>query len=57
VRRLTTGKKSGEDDFSWDPKAGTIDAEAFEGADAVIHLAGENIASGSFDGPFNVLGR
>jgi hypothetical protein len=24
VRRLTTGKKSGEDDFSWDPKAGTI---------------------------------
>ena len=34
-----------------------LDLEAFEGVDAVIHLAGENIASGSFEGPFNVLGR
>jgi uncharacterized protein len=25
--------------------------------EAVVHLAGENIASGSFEGPFNVLGR
>ena len=31
--------------------------DAFDGVDAVIHLAGENIASGSFEGPFNVLGR
>ena len=30
---------------------------AFEGVDAVVHLAGENIASGSLEGPFNVLGR
>ena len=28
----------------WDPDAGTIDAAALEGYDAVIHLAGENIA-------------
>ena len=28
----------------WDPDAGTIDAAALEGFDAVIHLAGENIA-------------
>jgi uncharacterized protein len=34
-----------------------LDLDAFEGVDAVIHLAGENIASGSFEGPFNVLGR
>jgi uncharacterized protein len=33
------------------------DASAFDGVEAVIHLAGENIASGSFEGPFNVLGR
>lgn len=33
------------------------DLDAFDGVDAVIHLAGENIASGSFEGPFNVLGR
>lgn len=30
----------------WDPTAGTIDAEALEGIDAVVHLAGEGIASG-----------
>jgi uncharacterized protein (TIGR01777 family) len=28
----------------WDPRAGTIDANAFGGVDAVVHLAGENIA-------------
>ncbi|MGF1469889.1 MAG: TIGR01777 family oxidoreductase [Sandaracinaceae bacterium] len=28
----------------WDPSAGTIDREALEGLDAVVHLAGENIA-------------
>ena len=31
--------------IAWDPAAGTIDAEAFEGIDAVVHLAGESIAS------------
>jgi uncharacterized protein len=30
----------------WDPAAGRIDAESLEGFDAVIHLAGESIASG-----------
>jgi uncharacterized protein (TIGR01777 family) len=29
---------------TWDPDAGTIDATAFEGVDAVVHLAGEGIA-------------
>ena len=29
----------------WHPSTGTIDAEAFEGVDAVIHLAGENIGT------------
>lgn len=28
----------------WDPKAGTIDADALTGVDAVIHLAGEPVA-------------
>lgn len=31
-------------DVVWDPKRGTIDAKALEGIDAVIHLAGANIA-------------
>ncbi len=34
------------DAISWDPAAGTIDAAALEGLDAVVHLAGEGIASG-----------
>ena len=29
----------------WHPSTGAIDAEAFEGVDAVIHLAGENIGT------------
>ena len=39
--RPTSASSSG---VRWDPDAGTIDAAALEGFDAVIHLAGENIA-------------
>lgn len=35
---------SGTDDAEWDPVAGTIDAAALEGIDAVVHLAGQGIA-------------
>jgi len=31
---------------SWDPGVGEIDADGLEGFDAVVHLAGENIAGG-----------
>lgn len=31
--------------LDWDPDSGTIDRKCLEGADAVVHLAGENIAS------------
>ncbi len=34
----------GEDAISWDPAAGSIDAAAFEGIEAVVHLAGAGIA-------------
>lgn len=34
------------DGIRWDPAAGTIDAAALEGFDAVVHLAGESIATG-----------
>jgi uncharacterized protein (TIGR01777 family) len=33
-------------EIGWDPAAGRIDAAALEGVDAVVHLAGENIAAG-----------
>lgn len=43
VRRKPT---SYEQQVQWDPAAGTISAERLEGVDAVVHLAGENIAGG-----------
>src|SRR6267154_4346576 len=32
--------------FLWDPAKGTIDRKALEGFDAIVHLAGANIAEG-----------
>lgn len=32
--------------IAWDPERGAIDASALEGLDAVVHLAGEGVASG-----------
>lgn len=46
VRRLTRSGDTLEDAVRWDPSAGTIDAVSLEGIDAVVHLAGENIAQG-----------
>ena len=45
VRGLTRGDSRG-DLLHWDPLSGEVDPEALAGVDAVIHLAGENIASG-----------
>ncbi|HET8623681.1 MAG TPA: TIGR01777 family oxidoreductase [Gemmatimonadales bacterium] len=41
VRRRTAAE-----DVAWDPDSATIDAGALEGVDAVVHLAGENVAAG-----------
>jgi uncharacterized protein (TIGR01777 family) len=43
VRRLVRGGASGDGRVAWDPMAGTIDAAALAGIDAVVHLAGEGI--------------
>ena len=40
------GRRRATDEARWDPDAGEIDAAALEGVDAVVHLAGENIAGG-----------
>lgn len=45
VHCLKRGNTDG-DAISWDPEAGQLNAERLEGLDAVVHLAGENIASG-----------
>jgi len=45
VVRLVRGRlKPGVVEVPWDPQAGTIEAAKLEGLDAVVHLAGENIA-------------
>jgi uncharacterized protein (TIGR01777 family) len=45
VRKLVRRAPRSADEFRWDPD-GLVDPRAFEGVDAVVHLAGENIASG-----------
>ncbi|HEY0386768.1 MAG TPA: TIGR01777 family oxidoreductase [Pyrinomonadaceae bacterium] len=44
LTRSTPDQTAGE--ISWNPQQGTIDAKGLEGMDAVVHLAGENIAEG-----------
>jgi uncharacterized protein (TIGR01777 family) len=43
VTPLVRGGGGGEGTVAWDPVAGTIDAAALEGVDAVVHLAGAGI--------------
>jgi len=35
----------GRGEIGWDPEGGRLEAEEFEGVDAVVHLAGENIGA------------
>lgn len=44
VIRLVRRPAHGPDEVSWDPAKGTIDAAGLEGVDAVVHLAGAEIA-------------
>ncbi len=47
VRVVRVGRRRGAGtDVLWDPAAGSIDAASLDGVDAVVHLAGESIASG-----------
>lgn len=41
---IPVSRRAAPGGIQWDPASGTLDATAFEGLDAVIHLAGENIA-------------
>jgi len=41
-----TRRPCGEHDIGWDPERGSIEASDLDGFDAVVHLAGENIAGG-----------
>lgn len=46
VWRLVRGSKSRQQQINWDPDKGRLNATDCEGFDTVIHLGGENIASG-----------
>lgn len=46
VTRLVRRSTGRNDEIVWNPEAGSIDAARLEGLDAVVHLAGENIATG-----------
>ena len=46
VTRLVRSPPAGEGAVFWDPAARRLDPAALEGADAVVHLAGEPIARG-----------
>jgi uncharacterized protein (TIGR01777 family) len=41
--RIVRGQAGGDDELSWDPEAGTIDADGLEGIGGVVHLAGAGI--------------
>jgi uncharacterized protein len=44
-RLVRRGPARGSTDILWDPATGRLDPEALEGADAVVHLAGESVAA------------
>jgi uncharacterized protein (TIGR01777 family) len=45
IIRLVRNKASAVGEIEWHPDQGTLDAASLEGLDAVVHLAGESIAS------------
>lgn len=46
VLRLVRRPAKSADEVTWDPAARRLDPRVFEGIDGVVHLAGENVASG-----------
>ena len=50
IVRLVRGKPSGATEIEWHPNQEKIDTASLEGLDAVVHLAGENIAEGRWTG-------
>lgn len=46
VRRLVRRPPRSAEEIAWDPERGILPGRELEGLDAVVHLAGENVASG-----------
>jgi hypothetical protein len=43
VVRLVRRPPAGPDEITWDPKGGTVDLDAMQGVDGVVHLAGAGV--------------
>jgi hypothetical protein len=50
IRLVRHSRVVGAPEIEWQPDKGLIDKEHLEGLDAVVHLAGENIAEGRWTG-------
>ncbi|HEY2773152.1 MAG TPA: TIGR01777 family oxidoreductase [Candidatus Binatia bacterium] len=46
VLRILRRPSGRDDEIRWDPDSGLLDPRCLDGVDAVVHLAGENIAAG-----------
>ena len=46
VRLVRSAPKDSETEIYWNPQKGTLSADSVEGFDAVVHLAGDNLAEG-----------
>jgi uncharacterized protein (TIGR01777 family) len=46
VRLVRSTPKDSETEIYWNPQKGTLSADSLEGFDAVVHLAGDNLAEG-----------
>ena len=46
IKLVRSQPASGAPEIQWDPEKATIEKQRLEGLDAVVHLAGENIAEG-----------
>jgi len=46
VRRVVRRAARTDDEIPWDPRSGATDLARWAGVDAVVHLAGDNIAAG-----------
>ena len=57
VHALVRRPAKSDREIQWDPAGGTIEADKLEGFDAVVHLAGANIAAGRWTDKFKAIIR
>ena len=51
TRLVRSAPRPGEDDIEWDPASAHVNTSQLDGLDAVVHLAGDNVAAGRWNAP------